>query len=95
MKIVRFFNPLLNIKPALSPIELIQKRISHLVKMNIDSNIDIKNITPQKSSEETEYELFNPDSIPEVKEESTVIEESPKKLRKKSLSLKCLPRTLT
>ena len=41
-KIVRFFNPLLNIKPALSPIELIQKRISHLEKMNIDSNIDIK-----------------------------------------------------
>ena len=41
-KIVRFFNPLLNIKPALSSIELIQKRISHLEKMNIDSNIDIK-----------------------------------------------------
>ena len=41
-KIVRFFNPLLNIKPALSPIELIQKRISHLEEMNIDSNIDIK-----------------------------------------------------
>ena len=41
-KIVRFFNPLLNIKPALSSIELIQKRISHLEEMNIDSNIDIK-----------------------------------------------------
>ena len=41
-KIVRFFNPLLNIKPALSPIELIQKRISDLEKINIDSNIDIK-----------------------------------------------------
>ena len=41
-KIVRFFNPLLNIKPALSPIELIQKRISDLEKTNIDSNVDIK-----------------------------------------------------
>ena len=41
-KIVRFFNPLLNIKPALSPIELIQKRISDLEKINIDSNVDIK-----------------------------------------------------
>ena len=41
-KIVRFFNPLLNIKPALSPIELIQKRISDLEKMNIDSNVNIK-----------------------------------------------------
>ena len=41
-KIVRFFNPLLNIEPALSSIELIQKRIGHLEEMNIDSNIDIK-----------------------------------------------------
>ena len=41
-KIVRFFNPLLNIKPALSPIELIQKRISHLEEMNIDSYVNIK-----------------------------------------------------
>jgi hypothetical protein len=41
-KIVRFFNPLLNIKPALSPIELIQKRISDLEKINIDSNVNIK-----------------------------------------------------
>ena len=41
-KIFRFFNPLLNIKPALSPIELIQKRISDLEKINIDSNVDIK-----------------------------------------------------
>ena len=41
-KIVRFFNPLLNIEPALSPIELIQKRISNLEKINIDSNVDIK-----------------------------------------------------
>ena len=42
VKIFRFFNPLLNIKPALSSIELIQKRISHLEEMNIDSNIEIK-----------------------------------------------------
>ena len=41
-KIFRFFNPLLNIKPALSPIELIQKRIRDLEKINIDSNVDIK-----------------------------------------------------
>ena len=41
-KIFRFFNPLLNIKPALSPIELIQKRISDLEKINVDSNVDIK-----------------------------------------------------
>ena len=41
-KIVRFFNPLLNIEPALSPIELIQKRISNLEKINFDSNVDIK-----------------------------------------------------
>ena len=41
-KIVRFFNPLLNIKPVLSPIELIQKRISDLEKINIDSNVNIK-----------------------------------------------------
>ena len=41
-KIVRFFNPLLNIKPALSPIELIQKRISDLEKINIDSNVNTK-----------------------------------------------------
>ena len=41
-KIVRFFNPLLNIKPALSPIELIQKRISDLEKINIDSYVNTK-----------------------------------------------------
>ena len=41
-KIFRFFNPLLNIKPALSPIELMHKRISDLEKINIDSNVDIK-----------------------------------------------------
>ena len=41
-KIFKFFNPLLNIKPALSSIELIQKRIADIEKTNIDSNVDIK-----------------------------------------------------
>ena len=41
-KIVEFFNPLLNIKPALSPIELIKKRLSDLEKINIDTSYEIK-----------------------------------------------------
>ena len=41
-KIVEFFNPLLNIKPALRPIELIKKRLSDLEKMNIDTSYEIK-----------------------------------------------------
>ena len=42
LKIIRFFNPLLNIKPTLRPIELIKKRLSDLEKNNIDSSADIK-----------------------------------------------------
>ena len=42
LKIIRFFNPLLNIKPTLRPIELIKKRLSDLEKTNIDSSTDIK-----------------------------------------------------
>ncbi len=42
LKIIRFFNPLLNIKPTLRPIELIKKRLSDLEKTNIDSSADIK-----------------------------------------------------
>ena len=41
-KIVEFFNPLLNIKPTLRPIELIKKRLSDLEKINIDSGAEIK-----------------------------------------------------
>ena len=41
-KLVDFFNPLLNIKPALRPIELIKKRLSDLEKINLDSKVDIK-----------------------------------------------------
>jgi len=41
-KIVEFFNPLLNIKPALRPIELIKKRLSDLEKINIDTSYEIK-----------------------------------------------------
>ena len=41
-QIVDFFNPLLNIKPALRPIELIKKRLSALEKINLDSKVDIK-----------------------------------------------------
>ena len=41
-KIIEFFNPLLNIKPALRPIELIKKRLSDLEKINIDSGAEIK-----------------------------------------------------
>ena len=41
-KILNFFNPLLNIKSALRPIELINKRLSNLEKINLDSKSDIK-----------------------------------------------------
>ena len=41
-KIIEFFNPLLNIKPTLRPIELIKKRLSDLEKINIDSGAEIK-----------------------------------------------------
>ena len=41
-KIIEFFNPLLNIKPALRPIELIKKRLSDLEKINIDTSYEVK-----------------------------------------------------
>ena len=41
-KIIEFFNPLLNIKPKLRPIELIKKRLSDLEKINIDTAAEIK-----------------------------------------------------
>ena len=41
-KILRFFNPLLNIKPSLRPIELIIKRLGDLEKVNIDSREGVK-----------------------------------------------------
>ena len=41
-KIVEFFNPLLNIKPTLRPVELIKKRLSDLEKIKIDSGAEIK-----------------------------------------------------
>ena len=41
-KIIEFFNPLLNIKPTLRPIELIKKRLSDLEKINIDTAAEIK-----------------------------------------------------
>jgi len=41
-KILRFFNPLLNIKPSLRPIELVVKRLSDLEKVNIDSREGVK-----------------------------------------------------
>jgi len=41
-KVIEFFNPLLNIKPALRPIELIKKRLSDLEKINIDTAAEIK-----------------------------------------------------
>ena len=41
-KILRFFNPLLNIKPSLRPIELVIKRLSDLEKINIDSREGVK-----------------------------------------------------
>ena len=41
-KIIEFFNPLLNIKPTLRPIELIKKRLSDLEKIKIDSGAEIK-----------------------------------------------------
>ena len=41
-QLIDFFNPLLNIKPALRPIELIKKRLSDLETINLDSKLDIK-----------------------------------------------------
>lgn len=41
-KIIEFFNPLLNIKPTLRPIELIKKRLFDLEKIKIDSGAEIK-----------------------------------------------------
>ena len=41
-KILRFFNPLLNIKPSLRPIELVIKRLGDLEKVNIDSREGVK-----------------------------------------------------
>ena len=41
-KIFRFFNPLLNIKPSLRPIELLKSRMIDLEKENIDSPGEIK-----------------------------------------------------
>ena len=41
-KILRFFNPLLNTKPSLRPIELVIKRLSDLEKVNIDSREGVK-----------------------------------------------------
>ena len=41
-KILRFFNPLLNIKSSLRPIELVIKRLSDLEKVNIDSREGVK-----------------------------------------------------
>ncbi len=42
VQVVNFFNPLINIKPALRPIELIKKRLSDLEKINLDSKSNIK-----------------------------------------------------
>jgi len=41
-QLIDFFNPLLNIKPSLRPIELIKKRMIDLEKINLDSKADIK-----------------------------------------------------
>ena len=41
-KVIEFFNPLLNIKPTLRPIELIKKILIDLEKINIDSGAEIK-----------------------------------------------------
>ena len=41
-KIVKFFNPILNIKPTLSPLELADKRIIKLEKFETKSDSDIK-----------------------------------------------------
>ena len=41
-KIFRFFNPLLNIKPSLRPIELLKSRMIDLEKENVDSPDEIK-----------------------------------------------------
>ena len=40
--IFKFFNPLLNIKPSLSPLELARNRMNELKKLKIDSNSEIK-----------------------------------------------------
>ena len=42
LQIFRFFNPLLNIKPSLRPIELLRKRLVDLEKIDIDSDSEIK-----------------------------------------------------
>ena len=42
LQIFRFFNPLINIKPSLRPIELLRKRLVDLEKIDIDSDSDIK-----------------------------------------------------
>lgn len=41
-KILRFFNPLLNIKPSLRPIELVVKRLNDLEEVNMDSKEGVK-----------------------------------------------------
>ncbi len=41
-KILRFFNPLLKIKPSLRPIELVVKRLNDLEKVNMDSKEGVK-----------------------------------------------------
>ena len=41
-KILRFFNPILNIKPSLRPIELVVKRLNDLEKYNMDSKEGVK-----------------------------------------------------
>ena len=41
LQIFRFFNPLLNIKPSLRPIELLRKRLVDLEKIDIDSDIKL------------------------------------------------------
>lgn len=41
-QIFNFFNPLLNITPSLSPLELVSNRMNDLAKMKINSNHEIK-----------------------------------------------------
>ena len=41
-QIFNFFNPLLNITPSLSPLELVRNRMNDLAKMKINSNDEIK-----------------------------------------------------
>ena len=41
-QIFNFFNPLLNITPSLSPLELVRNRMNDLAKMKINSNHEIK-----------------------------------------------------